>query len=102
MMNFNLTLIAEYVWVIVAVIVMVVLLIKNLAYRQQVAQLKKRLQQSNGYQAPLEYLRSQKQLQFTQKVMMIKALRQQYPELSLLEAAQIWQHVYDEQNPHSE
>ena len=95
-MNINFTLISQYSWVIVAVIVLIVLLIKNLAYRHQVAHLKKRLQEQGSYEQYVTYL--QNQLQGRDKVAAIKALRQKFPELSLLEATQLWQQVYDEQH----
>ncbi|WP_230655847.1 hypothetical protein [Psychrobacter sp. I-STPA10] len=100
MMNINLSLIAVYLWlimlVIVVVVVVAVLFIKNLAYRQQVAQLKKRLQELGGNEQYVAYLQSQQQGK--DKIAAIKALRQQFPELSLLEANEIWQQVHKEQN----
>lgn len=94
-MNINLTVIAEYAWIIAAVIALIVLLIKNLAHRQQIAHLKKRLQERGSYEQYVTYL--QNQLQGKDKVAAIKALRQQFPELSLIEATQLWQQVYAEQ-----
>lgn len=98
-MNINITVIAQYSWIIAAVIALIILLIKNIAYRQQVAQLKKRLQEEGSYEQYVTYLQSQQQDK--DKISAIKALRQRFPELSLIEATQLWQQVNDKQNPNS-
>ncbi|WP_227429742.1 hypothetical protein [Psychrobacter sp. I-STPA6b] len=96
MMKINLSLIAVYLWLIMVVIMVVVLFIKNIAYRQQVTQLKKRLQELGSREQYLAYLRQH--LRDKEKVSAIKALRQKFPELSLIEATQLWQQVNEEQN----
>lgn len=76
-------------------VLIVSLFYSNFIYRRQVVQLKKRLKELGGYEQYVTYLQNQQQGK--DKIAAIKALRQQFPELSLLEATQLWQQVYEEQ-----
>ncbi len=65
------------------------LLLMHIAMRRHIRQLEKRLKQVTDPTEYLTYLRQQPVQ--SDKVASIKALRKQYPELSLLEANQLWQ-----------
>lgn len=80
------------IWALIgAVMIVIYLLTQNYFYRKQVHQLKDRLQGSVDAISPQEYL--QTHLHGVDKLQAIKQLRQHYPELTLIEANNIWQHV---------
>lgn len=74
---------------IVVYLVSAWLLLMHIAMRRHIRQLEKRLKQVTDPTEYLTYLRQQSVQ--SDKVASIKALRKQYPELSLLEANQLWQ-----------
>lgn len=65
------------------------LLLINIMLRTRILRLEARLKQFSNPQEHLAYLR--KQAAQNNKIAAIKALRKQYPEISLLEANQLWQ-----------
>lgn len=65
------------------------LLIINIMLRTRILRLEARLRQLSNPQEHLAYLR--KQAARNNKIAAIKALRKQYPEITLLEAKQLWQ-----------
>ena len=69
----------------------VTLLLTNIAMRIENRQLRARLKEVNNPQEYLTYLR--KLSADKDKMKSIKALRKRYPELSLVEANQLWQQI---------
>lgn len=69
------------------------LLLINIILRTRILRLEARLRELSNPQEQLVYLRKQAQLSQNNKVAAIKALRKQYPEISLIEANKLWQHV---------
>ncbi|MBP2280163.1 ribosomal protein L7/L12 [Psychrobacter sp. PL19] len=65
------------------------LLIINIMLRTRILRLEARLKRLSSPQEHLAYLR--KQAAQNNKIAAIKALRKQYPEVSLLEANKLWQ-----------
>lgn len=74
---------------IVIYIVGALLLLTNIAMRLHIRQLEARLRALSNPQERLAYLRTLSVK--NDKIAAIKALRKQYPELSLIEANQLWQ-----------
>ncbi|WP_350559944.1 hypothetical protein [Psychrobacter sp. CAL346-MNA-CIBAN-0220] len=72
------------IWVVIAGLLLV-----NIALRLRVRHLKARLGKLSNPQEKLVYLREH--VPHDNKITAIKALREQYPELSLSEANQLWQ-----------
>lgn len=64
-------------------------LFMNIALRVRIRHLEARLKQLSNPQGQLAYLREQASQ--NDKIAAIKALRKQYPELSLIEANRLWQ-----------
>ena len=69
------------------------LLLMNIALRTQILQLKAHLKALRNPKEQMDYLRKQAKLSQNNKVTSIKALRKQYPELSLIEANNLWQQI---------
>ena len=69
------------------------LLLMNIALRTQILQLKAHLKALRNPKEQIDYLRKQAKLSQNNKVASIKALRKQYPELSLIEANNLWQQI---------
>ncbi|WP_367108872.1 hypothetical protein [uncultured Psychrobacter sp.] len=69
------------------------LLLINIILRTRILRLEARLRELSTPQEQLIYLRKQAQLNQNNKVAAIKALRKQYPEISLIEANKLWQQV---------
>ncbi|WP_367105665.1 hypothetical protein [uncultured Psychrobacter sp.] len=69
------------------------LLLINIILRTRILRLEARLRELSNPQEQLIYLRKQAQLNQNNKVAAIKALRKQYPEISLIEANKLWQQV---------
>ena len=67
------------------------LLLVNIILRTRVLRLEARLKELGNPQEQLAFLRQQAVQK--QKVAAIKALRKQYPEISLIEANRLWQSV---------
>lgn len=65
------------------------LLTVSIAQYMRIRQLEARLRQLSSSEDQLAYLREQ--LPNKDKIAAIKALRAQYPELSLIEALQLWE-----------
>ncbi|WP_201617250.1 hypothetical protein [Psychrobacter urativorans] len=65
------------------------LLLINITLRTRILRLEARLRELSNPQQQMAYLR--KLPAQNDKIAAIKALRKQYPELSLLEANQLWQ-----------
>lgn len=74
---------------IVVYIVGALLLLTNIAMCLHIRQLEARLRGLSNPQEQLAYLRTLSVK--NDKIAAIKALRKQYPELSLIEANQLWQ-----------
>ncbi|MDO5768782.1 MAG: hypothetical protein Q4P13_04700 [Psychrobacter sp.] len=79
----------EMFWMIGLSLAVIGLLVIVFLQYQQIEQLKSRLNQGHNYEEPLAYLRNQ--LAGLPKVKAVKALRTQYPQLSLVDAAQLWE-----------
>ena len=69
------------------------LLLMNIALRTQILQLKAHLKALRNPKEQMDYLRQQAKLNQNNKMASIKALRKQYPELSLIEANNLWQQI---------
>ena len=69
------------------------LLLMNIALRTEVLQLKAHLKALRNPKEQMDYLRQQAKLSQNNKMASIKALRKQYPELSLIEANTLWQQI---------
>ncbi len=67
------------------------LLLINIILRTRILRLEARLKELSNPQEQLAFLRQQAAQK--DKVPAIKALRKQYPELSLLEANKLWQKI---------
>ena len=67
------------------------LLLINIVLRTRILRLEARLKELSNPQEQLAFLRQQAAQK--DKVPAIKALRKQYPELSLLEANKLWQKI---------
>ena len=86
-------------WLTILVLFVVSSLLIHVAQRARIRQLETRLQQVNRQQDSIaQDSMSQDQLAYLRelaktkdKVAAIKALREQYPELSLVQAVQLWQ-----------
>ncbi|WP_372842901.1 hypothetical protein [Psychrobacter sp.] len=69
------------------------LLLINIALRTQILQLKAHLEALRNPKEQINYLRQQATLSQNNKMASIKALRKQYPEISLIEANHLWQQI---------
>jgi len=67
------------------------LLLINIILRTRILRLEARLKELSNPQEQLDFLRQQASQK--DKVPALKALRKQYPELSLIEANKLWQQV---------
>lgn len=67
------------------------LLLINIILRTRVLRLEARLKELSNPQEQLAFLRQQASTK--DKIPAIKALRKQYPEISLIEANQLWQQI---------
>ena len=67
------------------------LLLINIVLRTRILRLEARLKELSNPQEQLTFLRQQAAQK--DKVPAIKALRKQYPELSLIEANKLWQQI---------
>ena len=67
------------------------LLLVNIILRTRILRLEARLKELSNPQEQLAFLRQQAAQK--DKAPAIKALRKQYPEISLIEANQLWQNV---------
>ena len=67
------------------------LLLINIVLRTRILRLEARLKELSNPQEQLAFLRQQAAQK--DKVPAIKALRKQYPELSLIEANKLWQQI---------
>lgn len=67
------------------------LLLINIILRTRILRLEARLKELSNPQEQLAFLRQQAANK--EKVPAIKALRKQYPELSLIEANKLWQQI---------
>lgn len=67
------------------------LLLVNIILRTRILRLEARLKELSNPQEQLTFLRQQAAQK--DKIPAIKALRKQYPEISLIEANQLWQNV---------
>lgn len=76
-------------WIVGLIMLSVGLLVFNFYQYRQIECLKSRLRLARNEEALLSYLRTQ--LADKPKVAAIKALRTQYPELTLVEAVQLWE-----------
>ena len=68
-----------------------VLLLINIVLRTRILRLEARLKEFSRPEDYLAFLREQTKQK--EKVTAIKALRKQYPELSLIEANKLWQQI---------
>lgn len=76
------------IWVVGAALLLI-----NIVLRTRILQLEAHLKALRDPQEQLTYLRKQAKLTDNNKVAAIKALRKKYPEISLIEANKLWQHV---------
>jgi ribosomal protein L7/L12 len=74
------------VWVMGAALLLI-----NIMLRTRILRLEARLRELSNPKEQLAFLRQQATQK--EKVAAIKALRKQYPELSLIDANKMWQHV---------
>ena len=79
----------EMLWIIGLSVLSLGLTVVCIFQQRHIEQLHLRLQQTYPSEEPLIYLREQ--LAHKPKIEAIKALRKQYPQLSLVEAAQLWE-----------
>ena len=77
---------ALIIWVIGAVLLLI-----NIMLRTRILRLEARLKELSNPQEQLAFLRQQAKQK--DKVPALKALRKQYPELSLIEANKLWQQI---------
>ena len=77
---------ALIIWVMGAVLLLI-----NIMLRTRILRLEARLKKLSNPQEQLAFLRQQAKQK--DKVPALKALRKQYPELSLIEANKLWQQV---------
>ncbi len=74
------------IWVMGAILLLI-----NIMLRTRLLRLEARLKELSNPQEQLAFLRQQAAQK--DKIPAIKALRKQYPELSLIEANQLWQQI---------
>ena len=77
---------ALIIWVMGAVLLLI-----NIILRTRILRLEARLKELSNPQEQLAFLRQQAAQK--DKVPALKALRKQYPELSLIEANKLWQQI---------
>lgn len=77
---------ALIIWVMGAILLLI-----NIMLRTRVLRLESRLKELSNPQEQLAFLRQQASKK--EKVAAIKALRKQYPEISLIEANRLWQQI---------
>jgi len=77
---------ALIIWVMGAVLLLI-----NIMLRTRILRLEARLKELSNPQEQLAFLRQQAAKK--DKVPALKALRKQYPELSLIEANKLWQQI---------
>ena len=77
---------ALIIWVMGAILLLI-----NIMLRTRILRLEARLKELSNPQEQLAFLRQQAAQK--DKVPALKALRKQYPELSLIEANKLWQQV---------
>ncbi|MEL0620638.1 MULTISPECIES: hypothetical protein [Psychrobacter] len=77
---------ALIIWVMGAVLLLI-----NIMLRTRILRLEARLKELSNPQEQLAFLRQQAAQK--DKVPALKALRKQYPELSLIEANKLWQQI---------
>ncbi|MDN3448291.1 hypothetical protein QL886_11635 [Psychrobacter sp. APC 3281] len=77
---------ALIIWVMGAVLLLI-----NIMLRTRILRLEARLKELSNPQEQLAFLRQQAAQK--DKVPALKALRKQYPELSLIEANKLWQKI---------
>ncbi|WP_201568775.1 hypothetical protein [Psychrobacter sp. JCM 18900] len=77
---------ALIIWVMGAVLLLI-----NIMLRTRILRLEARLKELSNPQEQLTFLRQQAAKK--DKVPALKALRKQYPELSLIEANKLWQQI---------
>ncbi|MGP9544209.1 hypothetical protein ACT3QR_04265 [Psychrobacter sp. AOP7-B1-25] len=77
---------ALIIWVMGAILLLI-----NIMLRTRVLRLEARLKELSNPQEQLAFLRQQAAQK--DKVPALKALRKQYPELSLIEANKLWQQI---------
>ena len=77
---------ALIIWVMGAILLLI-----NIILRTRILRLEARLKELSNPQEQLAFLRQQAKQK--DKVPALKALRKQYPELSLIEANKLWQQV---------
>ena len=76
------------VWVMGAALLLI-----NIMLRTRILRLEARLKELSNPKEQMDYLRKQAKLSQNNKVASIKALRKQSPELSLIEANNLWQQI---------
>ncbi len=76
------------IWVVGAALLLI-----NIILRTRILQLEAHLKALRNPQEQLADLRKQAKLTQNNKAAAIKALRKQYPEMSLIEANKLWQQV---------
>ena len=77
---------ALIIWVMGAILLLI-----NIMLRTRILRLEARLKELSNPQEQLAFLRQQAAQK--DKVLALKALRKQYPELSLIEANKLWQQI---------
>jgi len=77
---------ALIIWVMGAILLLI-----NIMLRTRILRLEVRLKELSNPQEQLAFLRQQAAQK--DKVLALKALRKQYPELSLIEANKLWQQI---------
>ncbi|MEN8625740.1 hypothetical protein R0J89_03640 [Psychrobacter sp. SIMBA_152] len=77
---------ALIIWVMGAILLLI-----NIMLRTRILRLEARLKELSNPQEQLVFLRQQAAKK--DKVTALKALRKQYPELSLIEANKLWQQI---------
>ncbi|MCG3857756.1 hypothetical protein [Psychrobacter sp. Ps2] len=77
---------ALIIWVMGAILLLI-----NIMLRTRILRLEARLKELSNPQEQLAFLRQQAAQK--DKVPALKALRKQYPELSLIEANKLWQQI---------
>ncbi|WP_114700576.1 MULTISPECIES: hypothetical protein [Psychrobacter] len=77
---------ALIIWVMGAILLLI-----NIMLRTRILRLEARLKELSNPQEQLAFLRQQAKQK--DKVPALKALRKQYPELSLIEANKLWQQI---------
>ena len=77
---------ALIIWVMGAILLLI-----NIMLRTRILRLEARLKELSNPQEQLAFLRQQAEKK--DKIPALKALRKQYPELSLIEANKLWQQI---------